>query len=51
VRVERAGRGVTPPDLTGEARGVTDAGALVVRDDAGTDHEVVVGDVVHLRHQ
>ena len=51
VRVERAGGGVTAPDLTGEARGVTDAGALVVRDDAGTDHEIVVGDVVHLRHQ
>ncbi len=45
VRVERAGA-----DLTGEARDVTDTGALVVRDDTGTDHEVVAGDVVHLRH-
>lgn len=46
VRVEQA-----TGDLFGEALGVTDTGALVVRDDAGTDHEVVVGDVVHLRHE
>jgi BirA family biotin operon repressor/biotin-[acetyl-CoA-carboxylase] ligase len=44
VRVER-------PDgaLEGIAVEVTDDGALVVRDDAGTPHAVVVGDVVHLR--
>ena len=46
VRVERAG-----DHLTGEAQDVTDTGALVVRDDTGTVHEIVVGDVVHLRYQ
>ena len=36
-------------DLVGIAVGVTDDGALVVRDDAGTDHTVTTADVVHLR--
>jgi len=36
-------------DLVGTAIGVTDDGALVVRDDSGTDHTVVAGDVHHLR--
>jgi BirA family biotin operon repressor/biotin-[acetyl-CoA-carboxylase] ligase len=42
---------VERPDgaLEGVAVEVTDDGALVVRDDAGTPHAVVAGDVVHLR--
>lgn len=36
-------------DLVGTAVGVTDDGALVVRDDHGTDHTVVAADVHHLR--
>jgi BirA family biotin operon repressor/biotin-[acetyl-CoA-carboxylase] ligase len=36
-------------DLVGTAIGVTGDGALVVRDDSGTDHAVVSGDVHHLR--
>jgi BirA family transcriptional regulator, biotin operon repressor / biotin---[acetyl-CoA-carboxylase] ligase len=35
--------------LLGTAVDVTDDGALVVRDDAGTDHTVATADVVHLR--
>jgi BirA family biotin operon repressor/biotin-[acetyl-CoA-carboxylase] ligase len=35
--------------LLGTAVDVTDDGALVVRDDAGTDHAVTTADVVHLR--
>ena len=35
--------------VVGIAAGVTDDGALVVRDDAGTDHTVTTADVVHLR--
>jgi BirA family biotin operon repressor/biotin-[acetyl-CoA-carboxylase] ligase len=35
--------------VEGDAVDVTDDGALVVRDDAGTDHTVTAGDVVHLR--
>jgi BirA family biotin operon repressor/biotin-[acetyl-CoA-carboxylase] ligase len=35
--------------LLGIAVDVTDDGALVVRDDAGTDHAVATADVVHLR--
>ena len=46
VRVERGRAG----DLVGDAVDLTADGALVVRDDHGTDHPVVVGDVVHLRH-
>ena len=45
VRVQH----VRDEDLVGIAVGVTDDGALVVRDDAGTDHTVVAADVVHLR--
>jgi BirA family biotin operon repressor/biotin-[acetyl-CoA-carboxylase] ligase len=45
VRVEPL-RGET---LLGTALDVTGDGALVVRDDAGTDHTVVAADVVHLR--
>jgi len=45
VRVEH----VRDADLVGTAVGITDDGALVVRDDAGTDHTVVAADVVHLR--
>jgi BirA family biotin operon repressor/biotin-[acetyl-CoA-carboxylase] ligase len=36
-------------DLVGLAVAVTDDGALVVRDDAGTDQVVTTADVVHLR--
>jgi BirA family biotin operon repressor/biotin-[acetyl-CoA-carboxylase] ligase len=36
-------------DLEGTAIAVTDDGALVVRDDAGTEHIVVAADVHHLR--
>jgi len=35
--------------LRGTATDLTDSGALVVRDGAGVDHPVSVGDVVHLR--
>jgi BirA family biotin operon repressor/biotin-[acetyl-CoA-carboxylase] ligase len=45
VRVEH----VRDADLTGTAVGVTDDGALVVRDQQGTDHTVVAADVHHLR--
>ena len=45
MRVEH----VRDADLVGTAVGVTDDGALVVRDDAGTDHTVIAADVVHLR--
>ncbi len=45
VRVEH----VRGDDLVGTAVGLTDDGALVVRDDAGTDHTVVAADVHHLR--
>jgi BirA family biotin operon repressor/biotin-[acetyl-CoA-carboxylase] ligase len=45
VRVELgAGRVVE-----GVAADLDRSGALVVRDDAGTEHTVTVGDVVHLR--
>jgi BirA family biotin operon repressor/biotin-[acetyl-CoA-carboxylase] ligase len=45
VRVEHVGGEV----LVGTAVGLTDAGALVVRDDAGVDHTVTAADVHHLR--
>jgi BirA family transcriptional regulator, biotin operon repressor / biotin---[acetyl-CoA-carboxylase] ligase len=45
VRVEH----VRGDDLLGTAVGVTDDGALVVRDDGGRDHVVVAADVHHLR--
>ncbi len=45
VRVERGS-----DTLVGDAVALTDTGALVVLDDASLRHEVVVGDVVHLRH-
>jgi BirA family transcriptional regulator, biotin operon repressor / biotin---[acetyl-CoA-carboxylase] ligase len=45
VRVEQPGGG----SLEGEATAVTDEGALVVRDDTGTDHTITAADVVHLR--
>jgi BirA family biotin operon repressor/biotin-[acetyl-CoA-carboxylase] ligase len=45
VRVEH----VRGDDLVGTAIGLTDDGALVVRDDHGTDHTVVAADVHHLR--
>jgi BirA family transcriptional regulator, biotin operon repressor / biotin---[acetyl-CoA-carboxylase] ligase len=35
--------------IVGVATAVTDDGALVVRDDTGTDHTVTTADVVHLR--
>ncbi len=44
VRVELSDR-----VLTGRARTVEADGTLVVRDDAGVDHVVSAGDVVHLR--
>ncbi len=42
-------RPVRGDDLVGTATGVTDDGALEVRDDAGVDHTVTTADVVHLR--
>jgi BirA family biotin operon repressor/biotin-[acetyl-CoA-carboxylase] ligase len=36
-------------ELEGTAVDVRDSGALVVRDDVGTDHEITTADVVHLR--
>ena len=45
VRVEHVGGEV----LLGTAVGLTDAGALVVRDVDGTDHTVTAADVHHLR--
>ena len=45
VRVEH----VRGDDVVGTAVGVTDAGALVVRDAQGHDHTVVAADVHHLR--
>jgi BirA family biotin operon repressor/biotin-[acetyl-CoA-carboxylase] ligase len=45
VRVEHVRGDV----LVGTAVAVTDDGALVVRDEAGTDHTVVAADVHHLR--
>ncbi len=45
VRVEP----VRGDPLLGTAVDVTDDGALVVRDDTGTDHAVATADVVHLR--
>lgn len=44
VRVDLAHRTVD-----GVAVSLTDEGALVVRDDAGVEHEIAAGDVVHLR--
>jgi len=35
--------------LTGAAEGVDDEGRLLVRDDAGRDHALAAGDVVHVR--
>jgi len=40
---------VRDDDVIGIAVGITDDGALVVRDDTGTDHTVVAADVHHLR--
>ena len=45
VRIELPGDEV----LDGEATALADDGSLVVRDDAGHDHAVAVGDVVHVR--
>ena len=45
VRVQH----VRDDDLVGTVRGVTDDGALVVRDAEGQEHIVVAGDVLHLR--
>ena len=50
ARPPGAGRAARGDDLVGVAVDVTDDGALVVRDDAGTDHIVTTADVVHLRH-
>ncbi len=44
VRVQRPAG-----DLVGVAVDVRSSGALVVRDDLGADHEVLAGDVTHLR--
>jgi BirA family biotin operon repressor/biotin-[acetyl-CoA-carboxylase] ligase len=44
VRVERPAG-----DLVGTAVDVRSSGVLVVRDDAGREHDVVAGDVTHLR--
>jgi BirA family biotin operon repressor/biotin-[acetyl-CoA-carboxylase] ligase len=45
VRVEH----VRGDDVLGSAVGITDAGALVVRDDSGAEHTVTAADVHHLR--
>ena len=45
VRVEHA-----VGDLLGVAIGIDDAGHLIVRDPAGEEHHVAVGDVVHVRN-
>jgi len=45
VAVHLPGRG----PLTGTAEGVDDEGRLLVRDDAGGDHALAAGDVVHVR--
>lgn len=45
VRVQH----VRGDELVGAAVGITDDGALIVRDDAGTEHTVVAADVHHLR--
>jgi BirA family biotin operon repressor/biotin-[acetyl-CoA-carboxylase] ligase len=45
VRVQH----VRGDDLVGTAVAVTEDGALIVRDDVGTDHTVVAADVHHLR--
>lgn len=45
VRVELPGGG----SLVGTAEGLDDAGRLLLRTDAGTDHVVAAGDVQHLR--
>jgi BirA family biotin operon repressor/biotin-[acetyl-CoA-carboxylase] ligase len=45
VRVDRGN-----DTIVGDAVALTDAGALVVLDDESLRHEIVVGDVVHLRH-
>ena len=37
------------PPLVGTAEGVDDDGRLLVRDDAGADHALAAGDVVHVR--
>jgi BirA family biotin operon repressor/biotin-[acetyl-CoA-carboxylase] ligase len=42
-------RHVRGDDIEGIALGVTDDGALVVRDDVGVEHTVVAADVHHLR--
>ena len=39
----------TAGDLVGVANGIAPDGALLLLDDAGTEHRIVVGDVVHLR--
>jgi BirA family biotin operon repressor/biotin-[acetyl-CoA-carboxylase] ligase len=44
VRVDGTGA-----SLTGTALDVRDTGELVVRDDAGCEHDVTAGDVVHVR--
>jgi BirA family biotin operon repressor/biotin-[acetyl-CoA-carboxylase] ligase len=54
VRLATTGRAVRvqqlrADDLVGTAVGVTDGGALVVRDADGHEHTVVAADVVHLR--
>ncbi|ALU39709.1 hypothetical protein AS188_08030 [Kocuria flava] len=54
-RMETLGRAVRAelpggrPPLVGTAEGLGASGALLVRDAAGTVHEVTAGDVVHLR--
>ncbi len=49
-RVEvHLGEGEAAQILAGEAVAIDETGALVVRDDRGTPHRIVAGDVVHLR--
>jgi BirA family biotin operon repressor/biotin-[acetyl-CoA-carboxylase] ligase len=44
VRVQLAGR-----EIDGQAVAVDDRGHLVVTDDAGAEHALAAGDVIHLR--
>ena len=45
ARATRCASNARDGELVGEAVAVTDDGALVVRDDAGTEHPVIAGDV------
>lgn len=46
VRVDRGDRDA----IVGDATGIDADGSLIVRDDAGTEHTILAGDVTHLRN-